>query len=189
MAQSGWPAIAGAAGASDTEGGDARYVWRSVSRNRTTTRALSAGLSLTVAIGFPACGGSGSDAPKTAAQYRREVNAVCRTARTAVAELPKAESADPVALVKLGQRALVDQREGARSLQALRPPAQLSRATRAWLALVGRTLDAVDASLRAQARSDLAAAEHANATASKLAIAADAAARELGASDCASPPA
>ena len=65
----------------------------------------------------------------------------------------------------------------------------MSRAARSWLSLVARALDAVDASLRAQARSDLAAAEHANATASKLAIAADAAARELGASDCASAPA
>ena len=120
-----------------------------------------------MAIGFPACSGSSSsDAPKTATQYRREVNAVCRTTRTAVAELPKAGSADPVALVKSGQRALVDQRDAARSLQALRPPAQLSRATRAWLALVGRTLDAVDASLRAQARSDLAAAERADPTVS-----------------------
>ena len=159
-----------------------------MSRNRTTTRAWSAGVSLAVALGIPACTSS-SGAPKTAAQYRREVNAVCRATRTAVAELPKAGSADPVALVKSGQRALVDQREAARSLQALRPPAQMSRATRAWLALVGSALDAVDASLRAQARSDLAGAEKANATASKLAIAADAAARELGASDCATPPA
>ena len=161
-----------------------------MSRNRTTTRAWSAGVSLAVALGFPACSSSSSgDAPTTAAQYRREVNAVCRATRTAVAELPKADSGDPVALVKSGQRALVDQRDAERSLQALRPPAQLSRATRAWLTLVGRALDAVDASLRAQARSDLTVAEQANATASELVVAADTAARGLGASDCATAPA
>ena len=169
-----------------TRGGDAHYVFRSVSRNRTTTRAWSAGVSLAVALGIPACTSS-NGAPKTAVQYRREVNAVCRATRAAVAELPKANSADPKALVKLGQRALVDQRDAARSLQALRPPAQLARATRAWLVLVRNALDAVDASLRAQVRSDLGAAEQANATASKLVLAADGAARELGASDCATP--
>ncbi len=135
-------------------------------------------------LGFTGCS---SDAPKTAAQYRSEVNAVCRATRRAVAEHPNADIADPVALVKSGERALVDQRDATRSLQALRPPAQLLRAAHAWLALIGRALDAVDDSLRAQARSDLSAAEHANATASRFVVAADAAARALGVSDCATP--
>ena len=142
-------------------------------------------MAFAVALGFTGCS---SDAPRTAAQYRHEVNAVCRAARRAVAELPKANAADPVALVKAAQRALVDQRDAARSLEALRRPAQLSRAARAWLALVGRALNAIDDSLRAQAQSDLTAAERANASASKLVLEADAAARALGVLDCATPP-
>lgn len=165
--------------------GCSRYLWRSVSRNRTTTRAWSAGVCLAATLGFTGCS---SDTPRTAAQYRHDVNAVCRATRRTVAARPKPNAADPVALVKSGQRALVDQRDATRSLQALRPPAQLTRAARAWLALVRRSLDAVDASLRAQVRFDLTAAARANATASKLAVEADAAARELGVSDCATPP-
>ena len=105
-----------------------------------------------------------------------------------MAELPKANGADPVALVKSGRRALADQRDATRSLRALHPPAPLSRAAHAWLALVGRALNAIDDSLRAQARSDLTAAERANASASKLVLEADAAARGLGVSDCVTPP-
>ncbi|MEO6468102.1 MAG: hypothetical protein ABIP21_03300 [Acidimicrobiia bacterium] len=156
-----------------------------MSRNRTTTRAWSAGVGLAVALSVSGCS---SDAPKTAAQYRREANAVCRAARRAVAELPEVNGADPVALVESGRRALVDQRDAARSLHALRPPASLSRAARAWLELVGRGLNAIGDSLRAQAKSDLPAAERANASASKLVLEADAAARALGVSDCATPP-
>ena len=139
---------------------------------------------LAAALGFIGCS---SDAPRTPAQYRQGVNAVCRATRRAVAARPKPNAADPVALVKSGQRALVDQRNATRTLEALRPPAQLTRAAHAWLALVGRALNAVDASLRAQARSDLTVAARANATASKLVVEADAAARELGVSDCATP--
>lgn len=167
------------------ECGGSRYVCRSVSRDRTTTRAWSAGVCVAAALGFTGCGG---DAPRTAAQYRHDVNAVCRATRRAVAARPKPNAADPVALVKSGQRALVDQRDATRSLQALRPPAQLKRAAEAWLALVERALHAVDASLRAQARSNLTAAARLNATASTLVVAADAAARQLDVSDCATPP-
>ena len=112
---------------------------------------------------------------------------MCRDARRAVAELPKVNGADPVALVQSGRRALADQRDAAKSLQALRPPAPLSRAARAWLALVGRALNAIDDSLRAQARSDLSAAERANASAAKLVLESDAAAAALGVSDCVTP--
>lgn len=142
-------------------------------------------MGLAVALSFSGCS---SDAPKSAAQYRREVNAVCRAARRAVAELPKVNGADPVALVKSGRRALVDQRDATKSLHALRPPTPLSRAAHAWLVLVGRALNAIDDSLRAQERSDLTAAERANASASKLVLEADAAARGLGVSDCVTPP-
>ncbi len=113
---------------------------------------------------------------------------MCRDARRAVAELPKVNGADPVALVQSGRRALADQRDAAKSLHALRPPAPLSRAARAWLALVGRALNAIDDSLRAQARSDVSAAERANASAAKLVLESDAAAAALGVSDCVTPP-
>lgn len=120
----------------------------------------------------------------TKAEYRREVNAVCRSARIAITELAPADAANPVALVKSGRRALAAQRVAARELAEIRAPAESERAVRKWLTLVGRALDSIEASLRAQASIDLAAAATANAEGALLVAEADAAARVLGVLQC-----
>ena len=133
-----------------------------------------------------ACGGNGGGA-LSEADFRRAVNAVCRSARSSIAHLPKADAGNPTALVKSGRRALAKEREAARELAGLNAPATVERAVHRWLRLVSRALDSADASVRAQAQGDLAAASRANADGSRLVTAADAAARGLRVPECATP--
>ena len=133
-----------------------------------------------------ACGGSGGGA-LSEPDFRREANAVCRSTRSAIAHLPKADAENPPALVNAGKRALAKEREAVRELAGLHAPTTVERSVLRWLRLVGRALDSVDASLRAQGHGDLAAASRANAEGSRLVTAADAAARGLRVSECATP--
>lgn len=144
--------------------------------------AVVASLVLVALLG--ACGGT---EPPSPADYRRDVNAICRSTRTAIAHLPKANTADPAALVKSGQRALAIERNAARKIAGLTPPARDERAVRHWLDLVGRALDSVEVSLRAQRAGDLAAASRANTEGTGLVTQADQAAGALEFGDCATP--
>lgn len=131
-----------------------------------------------------ACGGT---EPPSRADYRRDLNAICRSTRTVIAHLPKADAADPAALVKSGQRALAIERDAVRKVAGLTPPAGDERAVRHWLDLVGRALDSVEASLRAQRAGDLAAASRANTEGARVVTQADQAAGALKVGDCATP--
>lgn len=128
-----------------------------------------------------------STSAPTPVGYRRAANAVCRSTRAKVARLPKADPADPSSLVASGRRTLAAERDAVRDLSALAPAPQDERLVRQWLALTRRALSSVDASLRAQARGDLAVAARANAAGAQQVTAADAVARRLKLSACATP--
>jgi len=134
-----------------------------------------------VALGTSSCQG---DPVPTRADYRRRVNAECRDAHAAVALTTPGAVADAERLIAAGRRALVLQRRAAASIAELsRPPSQ-RRGIARWLNLVRSTLDSAGASLDAQARLDLAAANRANAAGAALGKRADGAARRLGFDDC-----
>lgn len=139
-------------------------------------------LVLTALLG--ACGSSGPPSP---ADYHRDVNAICRSTRIAIAHLPKANVANPAALMKAGQRALVMERDAVRKVAVLTPPAGEERAVRHWLDLVSRALNSVETSLRAQRAGDLEAASRANTEGTRLVTQADQAAGALKVRDCATP--
>lgn len=92
-------------------------------------------------------GACSSDSPVAVADYRREMNSVCRTTHAAVARIPEADAGDPTALPKAGRRALIAQRDAVRALRAVRVSPQSAPAVRKWLALVQHALDSVDSSL------------------------------------------
>ncbi len=95
-----------------------------------------------------------------------------------------APGATPEAMIRSGRRALVRQRAAIRTIAAIpQPPDERPRVAR-WLVLVRRALDTVGASLDAQARVDLTAADRANSAGTALVQRADLAARALGLDDC-----
>ena len=142
--------------------------------------ALALGI---VLLTITACG---SDSAPDRADYRDRVNAECRDARAAVASTRPAPDAEPARLIAAGRRALARQRKALTAIAGIARPPRQRRRIAEWLALVQRALGSVDASLGAQARVDLAAANRANAAGAALVNQADAAARRLGFRDCVS---
>jgi hypothetical protein len=139
-----------------------------------------------VIIAVTACSG---DAAPTRTEYRRDVNAVCRSQRTAIAHLPKPDRSQPDSLIRVGTKMLDLQRSALHQISNLQAPAGDLRASRQWQREVTKVLDLVAASLAAQRRGDLPAATAANASGLLAATRADATARKLGFTACASPPA
>jgi hypothetical protein len=136
-----------------------------------------------VLLATTACG---SDSTPGRADYRGRVNAECRDARAALSSTRPAPDAKPARLIAAGRRALARQREALTAIASIARPPRERRRIAEWLALVQRALGSVEASLGAQARVDLVAANRANAAGSALVDQADAAARRLGFRDCVS---
>ena len=132
-------------------------------------------------------GGCSSAQSLTRADYRRTVGAICRSTTAAVAALPAPDPLHLDRMIRVGRRAYALQRDALRQIQALDAPTRDERRVAHWLDLVGRALDTSDASLLAQSRTDLIAAGRANAEGAALSSRADAVARALHLSPCATP--
>jgi hypothetical protein len=128
-----------------------------------------------------ACSGSGA---LSVAEYRGQVRAICRDTARRTGELHAPDANDAAALVRLGRRTVAIQRTALHTIRALDPPDSRRARVDEWLGLVTRTIEAADASLRAQERGDLAAATSANTRGAATAIQADAIARQLGLATC-----
>lgn len=151
-------------------------------RQRVLSSIVGFGILLTLVVG-----GCSSDSPLSPAEYRRAVGAVCRSTTAAVAALPAPDPLHVDRMIRVGRRAVARQRDSLRQIQALDAPTRDERRVARWLDLVGRVLDASDASLRAQSIADLTAAGRANVKGAALSSRADAVARSLHLSSCATP--
>jgi hypothetical protein len=87
----------------------------------------------------------------------------------------------------VGRRALALQRDALGRIQSLDAPSTDERAVGRWLDFVDTALDAGAASLAAQDAGDLTAARAANARGTEATTRADALARTLRVTDCATP--
>jgi len=143
-----------------------------------------AGLLAAATFFTTACSG---DQSPTAAEYRSRVGQVCRDLRKQTAALPRPAATATAELVRVGRRALALQRDALSRIQSLDAPSADERTVGQWLDFVDTALDAGAASLAAQDDGDLAAARSANARGTAATTRADALARTLRVSDCATP--
>jgi hypothetical protein len=127
-------------------------------------------------------GGCSSDRALTRSEYRRAAQAVCRATREATPPAPS--TTDVAALREAGRRSVTRQRHALEAIQGLDAPTQDEQRVGAWLDVVRRTLETADASLDAQERGDLAAADQANSQGALLAARADELASRLALTDC-----
>jgi hypothetical protein len=147
------------------------------------TRVL-VGLLAVATLSMSACSG---DQSLTAAEYRGRVGQVCRDLRRRTAALPRPAATATTDLVRVGRRALALQRDALGRIQSLDAPSADERTVGRWLDFVDTALDAGAASLTAQDTGDLAAARAANARGTEATTRADALARTLRVTDCATP--
>jgi hypothetical protein len=142
------------------------------------------GLLAVATLSTAACSG---DQSLTAAEYRRRVAEVCRDLRRRTAALPRPAASASADLVRVGRRALALQRDALGRIQSLDAPSADERTVGRWLDFVDTALDAGAASLAAQDAGDLTAARTANARGTEATTRADALARTLRVTDCATP--
>jgi len=142
------------------------------------------GLLAVATVSTAACSG---DQSLSAPEYRRRVGQVCRDLRRQTAALPNPAATATDDLVRTGRRALALQRDALGRIQSFDAPSADEATVGRWLGFVDTALDAGAASLTAQDSDDLVAARRANARGTEATARADALARTLRVTDCATP--